>query len=414
MARKSKSRKKRTEKNNSTVIPPKESGVGSSSHYAVLGIRADADYDTIRQQYLKLVRQFPPETHPDVFQNIRAAYDVLKDPETRRQYDRERFYGSSLINLKKRANELVNHGRGQEAIRLLHQIVDIRPSVDDLMLLAEGYAEYGNIKSAEEYYQRAVALVDDVGEKVKIGIRWAYVLSYFQDIIDSLIAIGNQYPNVAPPMIASELFVQYLNSGQIKKGMAYYRGLISRKKYLTASDFAIYIDWLNVLDENQCYFEFNELLESKVKPAAKKAAQGPHRNAIKDTLLAASKVETDGPQWKLKAIIANLACTVDPTDDNARKVWRDYAAKYLLQSQMDEMIMDLRIPNHLIQLTLLSIREQYKVSYGDQFWQSFQSRPHTEETLSEPAALELMSQSYSRVYRVFQRRSPSRHGSMMG
>ncbi len=414
MGRKSKSRKKRIGNKNPTGTPPKASSATTPSHYTVLGIRADADYDTIRRQYLNLVRQFPPETHPEVFQNIRAAYDVLKDPETRRQYDRERFYGSSLSNLKKRAHDLVNHGRGQEAIRLLHQIVDILASAEDYMLLAEGYAEYGNIKSAEEYYQRAVSLVDDVGEKVQMGIRWAYLLPYYQNIIDALSAIGEKYPDVAPPMIAAELFVQYLNLGQIKKGMAYYRGLISRKKYLTANDFAIYIDWLNVLDANECYFEFNELLESKVKPAAKKAAQGPHRDAIKATMLAFTTVATDQPQWKLKAIIANLVCIVDPTDENARKLWREYATKYLLHVQLDQLIMDLRIPNRVIEQILLGLRDQYQVSYDHQFWESFKRRPHTEETLAETAALELMSQSYSRVYRAFQARLLSWQGSMMG
>ncbi|PSR34881.1 MAG: hypothetical protein C7B46_02915, partial [Sulfobacillus benefaciens] len=404
MGKKSKSRKNKTGKNHSISSPPKSSSVVPSSHYAVLGIQADADYDIIRQQYLSLVRQFPPETHPDVFQKIRAAYDVLKDPESRRQYDRERFYGGSLDDLKKKASDLISYGRGQEAIQVLHQIVDIRPSVEDYMLLMEGYVDYGNIKSAEEYYQKAVALVDDVGEKVKIGIQWTYAVSHYHDIIDSLMAIADQYPEVAPAMVASELFVHYLNAGQIKKGMAYYRSLISRKKYPTASDFAVYIDWLNVLEENQCYFEFNHLLETKVKPAAQKAAQGPHRDAIKDRLLKSIAVETDLPQWKLKTIITNLVCILDPTDENARKLWREYAAKYLLLSQMDEMIMDLRIPNHLVELTLVSIREKYQVSYGEQFWQSFQSRPHTEETLTEPAALELMSQSYSRVYHVVQQR----------
>ena len=57
--------------------------------------------------------------------------------------------------------------------------------------------------------------------------------------------------------------------------------------------------------------------------------------------------------------------------------------------------------------------EKYQVSYGEQFWQSFQSRPHTEEALAEPAALELMSQSYSRVYHVVERRALSRQRGVM-
>ena len=51
--------------------------------YAVLGLPADADDDTIRRRYLELVKQFSPEHHPDKFALIRRAYESLRDLETR-------------------------------------------------------------------------------------------------------------------------------------------------------------------------------------------------------------------------------------------------------------------------------------------------------------------------------------------
>ena len=50
---------------------------------SVLGIEADADDETIRRRYLELVREFPPEHHPERFAAIRGAYEQLKDLETR-------------------------------------------------------------------------------------------------------------------------------------------------------------------------------------------------------------------------------------------------------------------------------------------------------------------------------------------
>jgi DnaJ-class molecular chaperone len=50
--------------------------------YQVLGLRPDADEAEIRQRYLALVRQFPPERDPQRFAEIRAAYDRLRDPIT--------------------------------------------------------------------------------------------------------------------------------------------------------------------------------------------------------------------------------------------------------------------------------------------------------------------------------------------
>ena len=51
--------------------------------YAVLGLSADSDDETIRRRYLELVRQFSPEHHPEKFDAIRRAYESLRDLETR-------------------------------------------------------------------------------------------------------------------------------------------------------------------------------------------------------------------------------------------------------------------------------------------------------------------------------------------
>jgi len=54
--------------------------------YAVLGLPADSDDETIRRRYLELVKQFSPEHHPDKFALIRRAYESLRDLETRLRY----------------------------------------------------------------------------------------------------------------------------------------------------------------------------------------------------------------------------------------------------------------------------------------------------------------------------------------
>ena len=51
--------------------------------YAELGVADDADDAAIRSRYLELVKQFPPDRDPEKFKAIRAAFDALKDRETR-------------------------------------------------------------------------------------------------------------------------------------------------------------------------------------------------------------------------------------------------------------------------------------------------------------------------------------------
>ncbi len=54
-----------------------------SDPYEVMGIARDADDAAIRNRYLELVREFPPDRAPERFAIVRAAYDELRDPTRR-------------------------------------------------------------------------------------------------------------------------------------------------------------------------------------------------------------------------------------------------------------------------------------------------------------------------------------------
>ena len=53
--------------------------------YAVLGLSTAASAEEVRQSYFRLVRRYPPETHPERFKLVRAAYEALKSPLRRAQ-----------------------------------------------------------------------------------------------------------------------------------------------------------------------------------------------------------------------------------------------------------------------------------------------------------------------------------------
>nr|MBP9952435.1 J domain-containing protein [Cypionkella sp.] len=61
--------------------------------YEALGLTKAATADDIKKAYRKLVRESHPDLHPDDagaearFKAISAAYDLLKDPETRARFD---------------------------------------------------------------------------------------------------------------------------------------------------------------------------------------------------------------------------------------------------------------------------------------------------------------------------------------
>src|SRR5262249_61973790 len=81
---------------------------------SVLEVPTDADDDAIRRKYLELVRRFPPEQNPERFAAIRAAYEALKDVNTRvrhRLFERGR---------RETIDTLIEEVGGRSARRLLH------------------------------------------------------------------------------------------------------------------------------------------------------------------------------------------------------------------------------------------------------------------------------------------------------
>ncbi|QKY70056.1 DnaJ domain-containing protein [Lentibacillus sp. CBA3610] len=97
------------------------------SYYKLLGTTAKISQRRIKEKYIKAVKAHPPETDPEQFEKIREAYETLKDPVKRKQYDISRKYGGKIEKMLDKASQLHNQANYKKAGQVYQDVLHVDP-----------------------------------------------------------------------------------------------------------------------------------------------------------------------------------------------------------------------------------------------------------------------------------------------
>jgi curved DNA-binding protein CbpA len=50
---------------------------------SILEVGPEASGEEVRAAYLRKIKQYPPDRHPEEFEKVRDAYELLRDPRSR-------------------------------------------------------------------------------------------------------------------------------------------------------------------------------------------------------------------------------------------------------------------------------------------------------------------------------------------
>jgi curved DNA-binding protein CbpA len=133
--------------------------------YDILGLSKNATFEEIKAKYKSLAQQHHPDKggDPELFKEIKNAYEVLSDPVNRKKYDTTGHYESGT-SLRDQALEQLS--------RLFFNLLpNINPDLDDLILIMKNESRReklninNNINTCNGYIFRLKKIISKIKKK---------------------------------------------------------------------------------------------------------------------------------------------------------------------------------------------------------------------------------------------------------
>lgn len=221
------------------------------NYYKVLGVRANATQETIKKKYIEAVKAFPPETHPEKFQQIRRAYETLRDPVRRNEYDLMRKYGDKLENIMGEAFEQAGSGRLEKAAGLFRKALKISP---DNFQIYMALAEIALLQEDEESFRENFRIAGELApedKKVDILMLKARALldgDRAEEALSVLESIREMYPEKYE-LLKNAYIEAYLDLGRYEELWDLLQTMIPAPGSQNSEDVFIFIHLINTMIE---------------------------------------------------------------------------------------------------------------------------------------------------------------------
>jgi len=380
-------------------------------YYALLGISEDATAETIKRSYIGKVKQYPPESHPEEFQNIRRAYDNLRDPDLRKNHDILRKYGESIEDLIAETSECRDTYSGtNQAIKLLQRAVDIDPShIKARFGLACIHLEQNNTLETERQFTELKKIVS-AEQWLDLLCRKIAMMCHFMKYDDAFAEL--QKLNKTNPNSIGQFWGLYLDVYEElnieDKLLPEIEKQIQEKTELLPTDMIMYIGWISLayaLEKNKIY--------NKAQTAAKKFIKSFHTLGDKKILIKQLAEEASECQeakvFTQGKVFIDLALFIDKNNKQLQEQSQQLQLINALMNDFERATMDCK----LFPLALLDVLQWFVTEFNilEDMLESLENML-TEDYLAElktmdeeyAAGIIYIKKRYPNIYRHYQRR----------
>lgn len=315
------------------------------NHYKVLGVRSNARPETIKKAYIQRVKACPPETHPAEFQEIRRAYEVLRDPVKRRDYDLLRNHGEDLDSMMEEVASYVNRGDWNKAVSILERVVKMHPSfIPAYGALATIALMEKDEKSFAYYFETAIERATTDDERIFVLAHFAEMhlsMEHAEIALTLIERLDRTYPDRKDEWNGLRIQV-YCDVGREEEAWGLMTERIPTLEAQNPDDLKLFIDWVNLLIQLEKWS-----LWSKVGPRVRKFLRILQDDDDKEAALLALLQEHDAcvevDEFRGAIVFLELAKELRPRDERISLRLRSTQQRKLLTEEVNRLMRDEQI-----------------------------------------------------------------------
>ncbi|MFZ5968942.1 MAG: J domain-containing protein [Bacillota bacterium] len=345
------------------------------NYYKILGTRSNAGPDKIKEKYIEKVREFPPETHSEEFQAVRRAYETLRDPVKRREYDMMYKYGGKLEKLFEDIMESMFTGNHQKAKKLLLQVNTMDQNILQVYLLLGQIAVFEDkLDEFHEYMETAMNLADQEETKehvVIVRINMLLENSYEQKAYEDLQQYGEY---IKDPISCRNMRMTVLR--ELKRYHELWMEIQERlpsAEIQNAEDIPIFIEWLDTALELGKWSEISRI-QTRIRKFIKALDDEDDRDMLLNNYTWYLDAYMEAARYREAEIYIDLICYLNPGDEIYKEKKKELRHLAMLEKELDRMAKDMEM------FPLIHIRsmDQFLCTYASQgaYDEFYSSLPH--------------------------------------
>lgn len=293
----------------------------ANNYYKILGVRKNATPATIKKKYIEKVKAFPPESYPEEFQAIRKAYEVLRDPEKRSQYDLAITGVKSIDDFMEGITMSLEQRKWQEAKTIIYSARQQYPQEKHFTgMLGMACAGLGEIQEMQQCFDEVFNHLEDPQEKLALLDSYIAVMCLGGYYDDALHLIMNTEDKFAKDHFGwLELLVRaFLSCGRQDELIKLADARMPAKE---ATGIAAIKDLTDAISIIICMEQWNRLgkYTAHMRKLLKTVSKAGERSKVKKLFRERYKYYEGDRQFRGAAEFMDLICRLDPKDTKARQ-----------------------------------------------------------------------------------------------